>query len=377
MDKQDAFEFILTKNKAAETLLGEEKIYGCLETVVSKYKQFISIGVGQDTEMVFLMHDVLVNIPNTDVVDIDMTDLRCLLAVAREEITAKGTGKITQIGDITTEIFDFYENGYDSGYTVAKWPQMSEYYRLAKRELTVVTGVPSHGKSEMMDAILVHLARDRGFKFALFSPENYPHQIHFEKFASKYTGKPFHQGPTERMTPDEVSQSLAWANDHFFFIDPDMSAVTLDNVLSLTKQAKEEHGVDGLLIDPWNELEHKRPAQQSETEYISDSLTKLRRFARHENIFLWLIAHPAKLHRDKDGKRPVPTPYDISGSAHWYNKADNCLTVYRNEDNTTALHIQKIRFKIHGKLGEVAFTYDKPTGIYTERDKMLQTGGFS
>jgi twinkle protein len=71
----------------------------------------------------------------------------------------------------------------------------------------------------------------------------------------------------------------------------------------------------------------------------------------------------------KTGMYPVPKPYDVAGSAHWRNKADNCVTVHRPnatdfKDKTVEIHIQKIRFKENGRLGMAVLNYDYITGNY-------------
>jgi twinkle protein len=45
------------------------------------------------------------------------------------------------------------------------------------------------------------------------------------------------------------------------------------------------HGVHGLVIDPYNEIEHKRPSNMTETEYVSQLLGSPNRFcsAGHRN----------------------------------------------------------------------------------------------
>ena len=99
------------------------------------------------------------------------------------------------------------------------------------------------------------------------------------------------------------------------------------------------------------------------------ALTQIRRFARNHGVHVWVVAHPQKLYRRDDGLYPVPTPYDISGSAHWRNKADNCLTLWRDEkepDQPVHLHVQKIRFREVGKVGMVALQFDRVTGRYKE-----------
>jgi twinkle protein len=84
---------------------------------------------------------------------------------------------------------------------------------------------------------------------------------------------------------------------------------------------------------------------------------------------LWLVAHPAKQTPKKDGTYSVPGPRDISGSAHFWNKADNCVTVWRDQQsgtNEVQVHIQKVRFKNIGKIGQTTLLYDRVTGRYRE-----------
>ena len=96
-----------------------------------------------------------------------------------------------------------------------------------------------------------------------------------------------------------------------------------------------------------------RTDQVTETEYISQVLSRLRNFARIKNVACFIVAHPTKLQKDpKNGQYPVPTPYDIAGSAHFRNKSDVCLCIWRDQkqnDGTVELHIQKVRNKNAGR----------------------------
>jgi len=108
----------------------------------------------------------------------------------------------------------------------------------------------------------------------------------------------------------------------------------------------------------------------TETEYISQSLTRMRRFAQLNKVHFFVVSHPTKLKRLEDGSYPVPSPYDINGSAGWRNKAHNCLSIWRSlqpGDPNVQLHIQKVRFKQTGKLGMVELNYDPVTGIYKDK----------
>ena len=71
--------------------------------------------------------------------------------------------------------------------------------------------------------------------------------------------------------------------------------------------------------------------------------------------------------KKRDGTYPVPTPYDIAGSAHFRNKADNCICIHRNfEDEYTEFISQKIRFKEIGKIGKQKLEYNVANGRYKE-----------
>jgi twinkle protein len=136
----------------------------------------------------------------------------------------------------------------------------------------------------------------------------------------------------------------------------------------MTKTLVQDGKIDGLVIDPWNELDATRPTHMNETEFVSASLSKLRAFAREKKIHIWLVAHPQKLYREKDGKIPIPSLYDISGSAHFFNKCDMGLCVWRDKQDKktqTKVFIQKVRFQENGKTGCVTFNFDCGTGCYS------------
>jgi twinkle protein len=105
----------------------------------------------------------------------------------------------------------------------------------------------------------------------------------------------------------------------------------------------------------------------SETEYVSEFLAQIRAFARSMGIHICLVAHPTKLQKGVDGKYPVPTGYDVAGSAHFFNKADNIIAVHRDKSNPDAyveVHVQKIRSRWLGQLGHVSLEWDKHSGRF-------------
>jgi twinkle protein len=273
---------------------------------------------------------------------------------------------VFSINDIFDEVINLYVNGTVGGLK-SGWENLDPLYSVRDGDFTVVTGIPSHGKSEWLDALLVLMAKKHGQRYAICSPENQPLQLHIKKLSEKWIGRPFFECYGDRMSLEELIGGCGQLEDHFCFILPEEP--TIDCILNRARIEVYRKGINGLVIDPWNELEHSRPAGQSETEYISDSLRKMRKFARDNNIHLWIVAHPTKLRKKRDEKGNeldeyvVPTPYDVAGAAHWRNKGDNCITVYRNADSVD-VHIQKVRVKEIGKIGTATFTYKVSTGEY-------------
>jgi twinkle protein len=262
--------------------------------------------------------------------------------------------------DLLAEILELKHQKLSRGYSTG-WPDMDEYFTVRPGEFTVITGMPSHGKSEWLDALCVNLVKAHGFRIPIFSPENHPLEMHLSKILEKYTGKTFWgQGS---MDEEEIFDALDKINQNFAFIKPSETEFTPKDIANLAADYLAQSLVTtpkAMIVDPWNEMDHYRPSGLSETEYISRILTELRRFAREYKTHLFLVAHPMKMQKDKDGNYPVPRPYDISGSAHWYNKADNCIAVWRdvvNEPHMTQVHIQKVRFKATGNPGMVNLEY--------------------
>lgn len=278
-------------------------------------------------------------------------------------VPVEGEHEVSEFADSMDKL---YRYGLPKGLRTG-WYSVDENYTVMPGEWTLMTGIPGHGKSEWLDALMVQLAQNHGWRFAVFSPENQPTEYHLSKLAEKYINKPFSEGPTERMSVTEKERAITFLNQHFTMLLPELP--TVDSLIEKLKVIVKRRGIQGVVLDPWNEIDHTRPDGQSETEYISRSLSKLRAFTRSHGVHLWIVAHPTKLEKGKDGSYPVPTPYDVAGSAHWRNKADNCLTVWRDQaakNDLVELHIQKVRKKAVGRVGMLTLRYCRATGNYFE-----------
>lgn len=281
---------------------------------------------------------------------------------------------IVTLSELYPELERLYRSGIQPGEHTG-WDSLTAHYRPRAGEWTMLTGAPGSGKSTFLDALLMNLALGSHWRFALFSPEQMPLQQHAAQLLELWQGQPFSPGPTERMTWGDVKEGIETLGDYFKFLQPEEGDLSVDGILKLARACVTRYGINGLVIDPWNEIEHSRPEYMSETEYIGQSLTKLRRFARHYNLHIWILVHPTKLQKNTDGSYPVASPYDAAGSAHWFNKADMILSIWRNKTNPDApveIHTQKVRFRENGSLGVAKLYYDRVTGRLSETPKVYR-----
>ena len=263
--------------------------------------------------------------------------------------------------DYLDDVKNIYANGHGRGASTG-FDSIDELFTIAEGQLSIVTGMPSSGKSEFIDQIMINLAQRDGWKFAVCSFEN-PPAMHIAKLAEKITGKPFYSGIKERMSEDELSEAMSFIEDHFMFLESkDGNLSTIDSIIDRTKQAI-MRGANGLLIDPYNYIENTGGEEHSS---ISQMLTRITSFAKAHSIHVWFVAHPQKMYPKEDGSYSVPKGMNISGSAAWFAKADLGITVHRGEDGVE-VHCWKSRFKWVGQQGMALLDYDISTGQYSQK----------
>jgi hypothetical protein len=122
-------------------------------------------------------------------------------------------------------------------------------------------------------------------------------------------------------------------------------------------------GVDGVMIDPFNQLDHLQKPYQREDQYLSELLKDIKRFSLLNNICYLIIAHPKNPSYNQDKSLPVVDMYDIAGGAMWGNKCDQMLSYYRpnyhldKNSPEVQVHVQKVKRKrTGGKPGDFPLT---------------------
>lgn len=266
------------------------------------------------------------------------------------------------------EVYDLYDGNYEKPIEIGI-PAIDKIYQAMPGTFTVMTGIPNHGKSLVLDQMLISLSQRHGWKFVMFSPEHKT-SMHIRRMVQMYLQKSFEPGFSNRMTKDELREGMEWINKHFFFIETHDSVPSIDLILQVSKSAIRKFGCKGVVLDPFNEISAVRGNNQREDEWIRDFVSKCKRFTRLHSICFWVVAHPTKMQREKDGKYAIPDSYSISGSAHWSNLSDVILTVHRDiDEGETKLITRKIREQgLYGEIGEAVLVYDMTLRNFKEKE---------
>lgn len=272
---------------------------------------------------------------------------------------------IAAVSDYADKVLGLFKTGMPRGLSTG-WLSVDEIYTLNPGNLVIVTGIPGHGKSTFLDSLLVNAMKQHDWRIAIASFEN-PQEIHISKLIAQKVDKPFGTGPTPRMTEQEMLEAMAWVNERVTFLTNDGVMPTVSSLIERFETAIRRYGVKACVVDPFNFI--KLPGRDGgfDTEAINEMLSEFKMFALRSEVVFYLVAHPAKPMAGNSDF--IPTGYSISGSAHFYNRADFGLTLHR-KNNESHLHCWKARFAHQGKLGAAQLFYDPPTGAFHDHNTL-------
>lgn len=262
-------------------------------------------------------------------------------------------------------------------------------------QINLTTGVPNHGKTHFMLQIMLRLSITRGWKWAVFSPEqDMPDEIAGQKMPKRIllvqalvealVGKPMFQDKfytngrgdfvkVEKMSNAEFRLAYKFIQEHFKIVEAG-AVNTLVKILEKVDYLKIKHGIQGFMIDPWNKVSG---VLGKDNAGLAALLIKLDNFCKSRSQCLFLNAHPVKNLGSKEvvnthGKlvtiSNVPHIRDVKGGGEFYDMIPNGFTVYRDfSDNSVSFFTWKVKHRILGTPGqEVKFQFNTVNGRYED-----------
>ena len=193
--------------------------------------------------------------------------------------------------------------------------------------LNVLSGRNGSGKSTILNQIYIAEAINQGYKTFLFSGELIGGNVKYwllqtlaneEQFA-EYTAKDGHK--YKKVTIQAKEKIVQDVKDRFFLYDSD--DYRIEAIIEKMTILAKRYGVRVFIIDNLMTLES---SLKDKYEAETDTVKKLKNFAKKYNAIVHLVAHPRKSMNENISKD------DVSGSANITNLADYVTVIERNFD---------------------------------------------
>ena len=267
---------------------------------------------------------------------------------------------VTTFKDIENDVTDFVKNGFKAGYQIGL-SNFDQIFSTYTGQFITVTGIPSSGKSDFVDQMVVGYNKNYNWKTAFASPENAPNYLHAHKLMRKVWGDMPSRDDIGSAKWKEVANHV---NDNFFFID--MEKYTLESVLRKGAELVKRKGIKCLVIDPFNKVRDRNASSLDVNIYTMEYLTKIETFAKKYDVLVFIVAHPTKMYKTSDGKIEEPNMYNIKGGGEWYDASYHGLLVHRDyELKNTKVKVLKVKFQNLGENGaEAFFTWEPKSGCF-------------
>jgi hypothetical protein len=272
---------------------------------------------------------------------------------------------VIYLSDIREQMLDTFRNGHQHG-TTTYFQTIDKHWKWKKGEITLMHGLGNDGKTTMMLQLMLIKSIKEGDKWAIFSPEQYPPIDFYNDLIHMYIGKTTDKRYIGVMSEREYNTGMDFMMEHFYFVYPENDSPTPEYMEARFEECIAKHSVFGCLTDPFNQLDNDWKKYGRDDLYLSDYLSKKKRFALHQNIYDLTIAHPrGNAVKNASGDYGVPDVYDLANGAMWNNKMDNILCTHRPrkrsapDDPTVDFYSQKIKKqKLVGKTGFTGLQYN-------------------
>jgi twinkle protein len=279
---------------------------------------------------------------------------------------------VIYLGQVWDRMLNTFRYGKRVG-TTTYLQRLDSHWRWRNGEVNIWTGYNNEGKSCFLTQLCVLKSKNEKYRHAVFCPENYPVDEYYDEVIHCLTGRSTDKRYNNVLSENEYLEAANFVNDHFFTIVPDDSNYQLDNILGKMKRLIRKYGVNSCIIDPYNQIDHLIERGQREDLYISQFMTKLKKFAIDNDISFHLVAHQVTpLFQGKENY-PQPDIYKIKGGGTFADKADNVISVWRpfrksnQSDETVRIIVGKIKkVRLVGTPGEIDLKYNVAKNQYSD-----------
>lgn len=226
---------------------------------------------------------------------------------------------IKNTSSFADDVVDYYYKEIGSGKSLGL-PKLNEGFLARPSELTLVTGISSHGKTQMLMQWVNHLSKDT--KCLVMSMEMRP-EISIARLTKialgrNATGSP----PTEKFIREYCNEK----KEQIYIYDQQQETTSADIFASLI-YAKEVLSCQAVVIDSLMTVSDIGSDGDSGYNDQKKFINKLSVLCKALKIHIFLVAHLRKVQDELS----VPDAQAIYGSSNIRNQVDNILLIYRQK----------------------------------------------
>jgi len=265
--------------------------------------------------------------------------------------------------DVKDRALYINQNGFDRVQGIGI-PQLDYLFKPKRGEITLLTGIGNYGKTAWQKAQLLMRMVMFGEKIATFSPEDVPAEEYFHDYVEMLLGCECTPYNPNRPSNEVYEAAYDFVSKHIFYISAEMLSPTPQYIKEKFLELIVQEKVDYCCIDPFNQMTNDYKGYGGRTDkYLETLLADFSRFARKNDVYFWIIAHPKLMERDRSGNYKCPDVFDVNDGAMWSNKMDNILVYHRpfaqtDPSNPLAeFHSKKIKKKSVGRKGFMMLDY--------------------
>ena len=246
-------------------------------------------------------------------------------------------------------------------------------------EMNIWTGYNNEGKSQALIFLCTLKAINDGWKFAFFSPENYPPDEFFDDIIHTITGKVTDKNHKDfNMSEKEYLDAFDKVKDNFFFVYPEKNGIpdfSIENIEKIFEYLIFEEDVKAVIIDPYIKIRHEMMAGEQEHLYASRFMMDRINFTRKQNVSYHLVMHQVTPRKQQDGNYPPPNLYAVKGGGTFADSTDNVLSVWRpfrgTDPTSTIVRIKSEKIKKQKLVGiphEIEIDFSRKKNRYIGLD---------
>lgn len=232
---------------------------------------------------------------------------------------------VVTIDDVWSEIEYQSVNGLEYGVSTGI-PALDPHFTWKLGHTVVINAHNNMGKTTFGMYLILLSSVMYGWKWGVYSPENYPVSDLAVTLLEMYMGNTMDPKANKPATKNDLEKARTFLRNHIEFVNNE-DGYTPEKLREVKRQMILRKGINGFFTDPWNSL-YQNLKGDTMDNYLTHELSAEVRFAVNNKIISLYGVHPmSPISIERREPRP-PSEFEITGGAIWSKKMYEIMTIH-------------------------------------------------